>query len=346
MTYTITLTNSGDGIATVRLTDTLAREFAAGNVVRAVTVPGKTWNTVEGTATVSFTATTPITPGLYTNRAITITYDVTQTVIADTAPVSVTAPATGLTLVKTASAAYARSGQTITFTIGVTNSGLAALAPITITDALAPACSQVLTAGLTVGQGSSYTCTQAITADLTNVAVATGTAVNGIGQPPVITATASAQVTMIDPALQLDKTAAAAVIRSGGTASFTLTVTNTGNITLTGLALTDAACDTPPTLSATTLAASGVATATCTVSGRTATFTNTASVSGLDPLPKPSRSRTRPLCRWCLPPANLQAAGYLAGHLRQSDHLHHQPDQHRRYHPLYPNCRCLPHPRL
>ena len=89
VTYTITLTNTGNGIATVTLTDALHPDFSPNTFNTTVVVPGRTlWNT-SGVTTVSFTATAPLAPGTYYNQLITATYDITETTLANTAPVTV-----------------------------------------------------------------------------------------------------------------------------------------------------------------------------------------------------------------------------------------------------------------
>ncbi len=98
VTYTITLTNSGDGIAHVSLTDVLGAGFNPPSYTTVMDVPGHGWNTAVGTATVSFAATAPLTGGLYYNRWVTATYDAVQTVISQVAPLKVEQPILGLTL--------------------------------------------------------------------------------------------------------------------------------------------------------------------------------------------------------------------------------------------------------
>ncbi len=72
---------------------------------------------------------------------------------------------------------------------------------------------------------------------------------------------------------------------SGGTASFTLTVTNTGTVTLTGVNVTDAQCTTGPTRTGgdtnndNQLQTTETWTYSCSVANVTADFTNTAAVN-------------------------------------------------------------------
>jgi uncharacterized repeat protein (TIGR01451 family) len=98
VTYTITLTNSGDGVADVTLTDLLAPGFTPPSYSTGVVVPGRTWTTTHGVTTVSFVATAPASPGLYANERVTATYDLSEVVIANTAALTAVVPVTGLSL--------------------------------------------------------------------------------------------------------------------------------------------------------------------------------------------------------------------------------------------------------
>jgi uncharacterized repeat protein (TIGR01451 family) len=143
------------------------------------------------------------------------------------------------------------SGGTANFTIVVTNTGTVTLINVTVTDPLSLGC--VKTIGtLTPGQSFSYTCSQTgVTAAFTNVATATG-------HPPVgpdVTASASANVTVNSPPppetptptptptptvdLAIVKTASPASLQQGGNVTYTLTVTNNGPVTDTGVQIAD-----------------------------------------------------------------------------------------------------------
>ncbi|MCB9098783.1 MAG: right-handed parallel beta-helix repeat-containing protein [Anaerolineales bacterium] len=88
VTYTITLTNSTDNPLTVALTDTLADGFSPTSVVTDVVIPARTM-LGDGVATVSFTATAPLTVGTYVNPLVTATYGLSQTTLSDSAPLDV-----------------------------------------------------------------------------------------------------------------------------------------------------------------------------------------------------------------------------------------------------------------
>ena len=92
------------------------------------------------------------------------------------------------------------------------------------------------------GEPYSYTCSVAnVTAGFTNTAVVTGA-------PPVgsvVTGTDTATVAVVNPAMAITKSPATQHIESGDAVTFTISLTNTGDITLTTVAIVDAAA--PPT---------------------------------------------------------------------------------------------------
>jgi uncharacterized repeat protein (TIGR01451 family) len=278
VTYTITLSNTGNGVAAVTLTDTLAPDFTPAVYNTSVVIPGRTWSTTEGSASVSFTATAPITPGVYSNTLITAAYDQTQTTLSDTAPVTVEAPLAELSLSKTPDLQMVQSGGATIFTITLTNTGNVALVPVEVGDPLAANCEQTV-GSLAVGATASYTCTESnVTASFTNTAVATGTAALG-GQ--VVTVTDTAVVQVITPALTISKTPDTQLAQSGNTVTFTITITNSGDVDLTNVTVSDVfASNCNQSLGDLTVGAGSSYTCTLTV---TADLTNTATVTGTPP---------------------------------------------------------------
>ena len=75
-----------------------------------------------------------------------------------------------------------------------------------------------------------------MTADFTNSATASGTPPVG----PVVTDTDTAAVDVIAPAINIEKTPDSQSFQTGGTVTFTITVTNSGDVTLSSVAVTDA----------------------------------------------------------------------------------------------------------
>ena len=161
--------------------------------------------------------------------------------------VSVTVPAAtapGLTLSKTAAPnPVAAVGQQITYTLVATNTGNQSLTPVEIADPLIPTL-VCLAASLPVGQAlqcqGSYTVTQADVdaGTLVNTATATGVTPQGTG-----TATTATEVTGMPgaaPALTLVKSAVPTPFGAVGSAlTYRMAVTNSGNLTITNILVTD-----------------------------------------------------------------------------------------------------------
>jgi uncharacterized repeat protein (TIGR01451 family) len=176
-------------------------------------------------------------------------------------------------------------GQTATFSITVTNDGDSALTNVVVTDALAPGCARTQAdipalASMAPGATVTYTCTLAnVTSSFTNVAVATGTPPVG----PNVTAQDTAAVTAVapatHPAITIVKNPKSQTVTSGGTATFTITVTNTGDVVLTNVTVSDPLS---PNCNRTigTLNPGQSTSYTCTRANVTASFNNVAVATG------------------------------------------------------------------
>jgi uncharacterized repeat protein (TIGR01451 family) len=176
-------------------------------------------------------------------------------------------------------------GQTASFSITVTNDGDSPLANVVVTDALAPGCARTKAdipalALMAPGATVTYTCTLAnVTSSFTNVAVATGTPPVG----PNVTAQDTAAVTVVPPAthpaITIVKNPKSQTVTSGGTANFTITVTNTGDVALTNVTVSDALS---PNCNKTigTLNPGQSTSYTCTRPNVTASFNNVAVATG------------------------------------------------------------------
>jgi uncharacterized repeat protein (TIGR01451 family) len=199
------------------------------------------------------------------------------------------------------------SGAAANFTITVTNTGNVTLTNVTVSDALTPGCNESSTtipalASMAPGASVTYNCSLAnVTASFTNSATATGTPPSG----PNVSATDTAPVTVAPlvpppvkpstpppppkpkpapthPAISIVKDPASQTIGVGATATFTITVKNTGDVTLTDVTVTDqlsADCD----RSLGTLDAGQSKTYTCTRGDVTADFVNVAVATGRPP---------------------------------------------------------------
>jgi LPXTG-motif cell wall-anchored protein len=146
---------------------------------------------------------------------------------------------TDINVVKTASETEVVAGTSVTYSYAVTNPGEASLSAVSVTD---NKCAPVTFAGgdtdsdglLDHGETWNYTCTSVINVDTINVATATG-------QPPVgaaVTDTDDADVNVVNPLLRIVK-AGPAQAHEGDLVTYTFTVTNTGDVTLTGLVVRD-----------------------------------------------------------------------------------------------------------
>ena len=103
---------------------------------------------------------------------------------------------------KTPDSQQARSGDTVTFTITVENTGDVTLADVTVSDVVAPGCAATF-ALLVPGAIETYSCSMVAGAsDFTNVADVTGDDPNG---DPVEDSD-DAAVDVINPAIVIEKT--------------------------------------------------------------------------------------------------------------------------------------------
>ncbi len=221
-----------------------------------------------------------------------------------TVPSSPVTPSTPLiSITKNPKSQTIASGATANFTITVTNSGNVTLTNVTVSDTQAPGCNASSStigalASMAPGASVTYNCSLAnVTASFTNSATATGTPPSG----PNVTATDTAPVTVTTPppppvtpavthpAISITKDPSSQTIGVGGTATFTITVKNTGDVTLTDVTVSDqrsADCN----RSLGTLTAGQSKSYTCTKKNVTADFQNVADVTGKPPTGAPVKA--------------------------------------------------------
>lgn len=148
-----------------------------------------------------------------------------------------------------------------------------------VSDPLTPNC--VRTIGSLTGS-TTYTCTgTAGSSSFTNVATVTGTNVQG----DALSGSATAPVTVLNPAVFITKTTDKVAYRSGQTVTYTITVNNIGDAALSSVAVTDpttASC--AKTIGA--LAVGATTSYTCTATAPVTGNSNTANVTGSDVLGK------------------------------------------------------------
>ncbi|HEY3338144.1 MAG TPA: GEVED domain-containing protein [Propionicimonas sp.] len=236
--YTFIVTNSGNvSLASVAVSDPKAGTvtcpvdaLAPGASITctatyALTQADVDAGVVDNSATASGTPPTgdPVTAG-----------DTTSTAIA---------PAPALTLHKQAGAPSGNTaGSTIPYSFGLTNEGNVTLSPVTVTDARV---GTVTCPATSLAPGASTTCTATYT--LTQADVDAGTVVNtatATGTPPaggrVIATDTETTPIIANAGIDLVKTGTVDGDRAGGTISYTFAVTNTGNVTLAAVEVTDA----------------------------------------------------------------------------------------------------------
>lgn len=160
----------------------------------------------------------------------------------------------GLAIVKDVSSTTFALGQTLTYTFTVQNTGNVTLNNVTIDDPLPglltliytwPGADGVLVPGQTASATATYTATQADVdrGFVNNAATSTGIPPVGpnpeVPAPPVTTPPSKVTVEgpVVDPAISLEKTGALSVDEN--TATYTFVATNTGNVTLSDVTITD-----------------------------------------------------------------------------------------------------------
>ncbi|TMK29303.1 MAG: DUF11 domain-containing protein [Actinobacteria bacterium] len=278
ITYTITVKNTGNAQATgVIVTDNLddsltgvAGSFdvdpgSAGGTGSCSVSTGNNVSCSVGTlaandggangpdeAVVTITATAPRgqCPTITNQASLTatglevpITSNTVTTTVTGCAPPS--GPSGGIVVVK-GGPAQAHVGDTITYTFAVSlAAGSASLTNITISDPICSATPTLVskTGGnqdttLETGETWNYSCTHVVTATdpdpLPNTVTVTGTGPSG-----QVSDTDTHSVDIIHPAIKIVKTAKPSSIGPGETVTYTFAVTNTGDVTLFNVKVTD-----------------------------------------------------------------------------------------------------------
>ena len=270
VTFTIAITNTGTfpgqyDVVGATLTDTVPAAItgvtwtctaSAGSVCGAASGTGNaintTYNILEGgTVTYTVTGTAPAsgTPTTLSNTAtVALPPAVTDTNPSNnTATASVPRAVASLNLVKSSNSLAVPFPGTITFSFSVTNDGDVPLTNVTVTDprigtALIDCDGDNVIAALAVGAtvvcSAAYTTTVGDLLGFTNTAAVTGTPPPGLAAP-------TAQSTMTTP---FDPAPAVSVVKSsnasepvtaGDLITYSFAVTNTGNVPLDEVTVTD-----------------------------------------------------------------------------------------------------------
>ncbi|MCB0516226.1 MAG: choice-of-anchor L domain-containing protein [Chitinophagales bacterium] len=170
-------------------------------------------------------------------------------------------------------------GGTAHFKIEVTNTGNVSLFNIYVQDTLSIDCYAAFSS-LAVGQTVSYICTQEnVEASYTNIALATAMPFGGGDAVMDMDAT---EVTVLQPSINIEKTATDGSdnqnVLAGGTAQFLITLTNSGNMNLSNIVVSDPSCSSCDFTLA-SLAVGQTYSYTCNKNAVNANFINTAYVS-------------------------------------------------------------------
>ncbi len=291
ITYSYAVTNAGNVTLTlINVTDSLP------NLSPVVCPNGPLDPGNSETCTATYTTTqADVDAGSVTNSAVasgTPPFGAPTT----TTPSSLTIPATqtpGITLAKGGTpSSFSAAGTTITYSYVVTNDGNVTLTAVTVTDPKA-GLSAVGCPQPTLAPGAFETCTATYSttqADMDAGSVTnTGTAT---GDPPSgspVSDQAQATIRAVQsPTISLDKTASITSYVTAGTAvTYSYAVTNTGNVTLSPVTVTDDKLG-PITCPDPSLAPGGAETCTATYSTTQAdmdagSITNTGTATGTPP---------------------------------------------------------------
>jgi uncharacterized repeat protein (TIGR01451 family) len=255
ITYSFLVTNTGnDTLTGIRVSD--AQVVAAGRLSGPVTCPG---TSLAPGASVTCTATYTVTQADVDTGTVTDSATATGTPPSGPAVTSAPSaasvsipPAPALTVAKsTTTVTVTHAGQRVPYSFLVTNAGNVTLTGVTVTDTAAPpsdpaGLSPVTCPVTTLAPRASTTCTATYTVTQADVdegsvddsATATGTPPSGpaVTSPPSDASVAVAQ----GPTLTVAKsTTTVTVTRAGQRVPYSFLVSNTGNVTLTKVAVTD-----------------------------------------------------------------------------------------------------------
>jgi uncharacterized repeat protein (TIGR01451 family) len=174
-----------------------------------------------------------------------------------------------------------KPGAPATWTITVSNAGETLLSQVQVIDSLAPECQRTFTE-LYMGASTSYTCSHAgETSSYSNTATAIADSNAGF----MVQWNDSARVTVVpwSPSVQVAKTPKNQTVYSGQPATFTLTVTNTGDTDLSPIIVQDFnAAECSKNLTGLGIGAS--TSWTCSHAGETVSYYNVVQAQGWSPL--------------------------------------------------------------
>jgi uncharacterized repeat protein (TIGR01451 family) len=277
--FTLTVTNEGDiDLDTVNVTDlecdatpTLDSGDVGSDLVLGL---AETWTYTCSTANVQ--------AGFDNIANVTAEEVDTAVQVSDSDSAQVTLAAPSIQVVKNPAAQAVNPGGTASFSIVVTNNGDTDLVNVVLSDALTASCDT------NIGNLAAGASTSPILCDATNVIAGFLNQADVTGDPAIegdpVSDSDTALVTLNAPAVQIVKTPDQAV-SPGGTAVFTLTVTNPGDVNLENVAVTDALCDGNPSYQSGDIGVDGILTTSetwvysCSKANVLSAFTNTGNVT-------------------------------------------------------------------
>jgi uncharacterized repeat protein (TIGR01451 family) len=279
VTFTISITNTGD----VTLTNVTVLDSLAPNCGR---LSGELPELAPGVGTSYECTLSDVTADLTNSATVTGTPqtgdDVDDVSYTDTAFVDVIMP--GIAIAKTASPMTVNVGDTVHYTITVENAGDSDLSNVTVDDDL-DGCTLVGPGGddgdLILEQDETWTYTCSVTAGDENIVnTATASATDEAGG--TVDASAQVEVDVIHPGIAIAKTPDSQTVPYNSTATFTISVTNTGDATLTEVSVADPQAPDCARASGTLpdLGPGGNTSYECTVANVTDGFINSATATG------------------------------------------------------------------
>ncbi|PTX53842.1 putative repeat protein (TIGR01451 family) [Litoreibacter ponti] len=245
ITYTIEVTNDGTKTLTnTNVTDILDPMFSCTIPTLA---PGQSFDLCQYTHTVT---QADINAGQVDNLATATNPQVTDG--PDQSALTIPGPArvAALEIEKVARSGFTNVGDTVIFDIRVRNTGNVTATGVSVEDASIFTPAETCAVGDIAPGFDAVVCSLSYVVDqddldagqVDNSATVTGTGADGT--PLSETATETAQGPVANPQVQVTKVASAATYAGvGDSINFSFTVTNTGNVTLTGLELVDVDAD-------------------------------------------------------------------------------------------------------